>query len=777
MTKSVLKIFIAIASGLLVLPIACFSEGKSYDNPKNIWFKPKLTINSDPYCSALLSATHAKFVSDDSDYESLVGFTRIEGPFQNTKKHNLKIEYLADDPRQFVLKTHNGTKLFGYFLNHGGCGGACETEQLLISNKKFIKDEIDERSAASTPVSPAWNLLEDSKGALYAQGMVDGHLQFYRIVSPENWHLSCDIALKPDKPQEIADPEIQPALKSIKSLIRRTGGLSRGAGNCGSMGTAWRWQREVEARLYETLYRPWALAALKSDHASENSFGDYPRIEPDLYGWSVGGIGEYHDFKRYKTQLAQTTKVLADLYAKQFGWSMSRSLKLAQLATTNAISQGFGFYMYNPYSSYAEVALRAAILEHRPMAEIKAIQFDSKLVDIQGGDSILNVAVEYPAALRYLLDKGINPNTTNPFGKTPLMYAAQFNQISATKILLSAGADPNAATILPNDDCSYTIRTTHMTALHYAARYASLSLIKLLVKNGAVTFSQTHNEDNSKKDEYPIDWLRKYVMTATAAGQNPNITTTDGKVAADLLHVASDIERHHIAESMVLHAESDYAIGKVESAYRSLQIAISAQPNNKKAVADLPLIALKLGQIGPAIKAADKAIDVLKEPSLRAAAWFNKGLICEQEAPHTLDYDGSRCDTDWILPFVRAWKLAATPARAKKLRGFFSTDKTAVCTFSLPQSEDQRVRIQRDYVTYNDKNSGVQRIYILHRAEDNIDPATIQWPVTYADKRKASVLTPNVVDQLKLGSDMITILEGEDNGRFPMISEQPWCAK
>ena len=765
-----------IILGLLALSGVCFSAEEFHDidnvDIQRAWFKPKLTVNADPICNTLLLATRTKFLSLDSQYGDLVGFTRISGPFQNNKDSNSGIQFLEDDPRQFIFTSSSGSKLFGDFMNIGGCGGGCETEKLLISDEKFPAGApADRQSTASTPAAPGWSLLKDHKDSLYAQGIVDGHSQLFRIVSPKNWHLSCDIALKPDNLQESNKSEVQAVVKEIKALITVTGGLSRGAGNCGSMGTAWRWQNNVKENLYETIYRPWTLSAWKNDRFSENSFGDYTRIEEQLKLWSLGGLDEYRDFKLYQKQLAKTIKALTNFYIKQFGFSSTSSLRMARRATTNAISLSFGFYMFDPYPLLAERQLRAAILEHKPMSKIRATQFDGLLTDFSKEDSILDVAVEYPEALHYLLDKGANPNVSNEFGKTPLMYASQANQLEAVKLLLAAGAYANAATTQPLDTCKYTIETTHMTALHYAARYASVPLINLLIDGGAVTFSQSYNPN--RQFEYPLDWLQRYVITPTEIERNPNILPTDVKRAANLLRVPNDKERDRIAENMVIRAESDYSKGKPKSAYRYLQIAIAAQPNNQKAISDLPIVALKAGEIGPAIKSANQAIEVLKVPTLLASAWFNKGIICAQVGADLVYYDGNRCDEDLIQPFVRAWQLGATSARTNKLKGFFNKDDLGVCEYSVPQSASSiKVRILR--------NPSHQRIYILHRAEQEIAPAAIQWSITFYDHPESpelKVITPILVDRIILDGEAITVFEGTSYGQYPTISGEAWCEK
>lgn len=75
--------------------------------------------------------------------------------------------------------------------------------------------------------------------------------------------------------------------------------------------------------------------------------------------------------------------------------------------------------------------------------------------------------------VKYLLDQEANPNATNEYGITPLMYASQAGAYSIVELLLNNKADPNMS---PFDGNS---------ALHAAVRSFNDSIAELLIEHGA----------------------------------------------------------------------------------------------------------------------------------------------------------------------------------------------------------------------------------------------------------------------------------------------------
>lgn len=97
--------------------------------------------------------------------------------------------------------------------------------------------------------------------------------------------------------------------------------------------------------------------------------------------------------------------------------------------------------------------------------------------------------------MEFFLAKGANPDaSTTWFHKTPLMYAAQQNELSSAKLLIERGADVNAETDGTSARC-HTLDRDHRTALMYAAENADADLIELLLDSGA-DISATDTKNN-----------------------------------------------------------------------------------------------------------------------------------------------------------------------------------------------------------------------------------------------------------------------------------------
>ena len=169
------------------------------------------------------------------------------------------------------------------------------------------------------------------------------------------------------------------------------------------------------------------------------------------------------------------------------------------------------YYIMTPWAAKSapvnKETLRYKILSGAPADEIKALieskkakgeKFDEPETP-DTPDEILMVAVHRPDVLKMLIENcaesscsGLNTdvNAGNDFGKTALMYAAQYGFADSVKILLDAGADINARTnktymgeMCFGDD--FCMLNAERTALMYAVQEGNLEIARYLVEKGA----------------------------------------------------------------------------------------------------------------------------------------------------------------------------------------------------------------------------------------------------------------------------------------------------
>ncbi len=112
-------------------------------------------------------------------------------------------------------------------------------------------------------------------------------------------------------------------------------------------------------------------------------------------------------------------------------------------------------------------------------------------------DDLFLASLNNTKLMKYFLELGAEVDvSTNYFGKTALMYAAQNNDLEAVSLLLSQGADFNKTTKHDGSVCQRPLTRDSRSALTYAAEYASPSLILTLLEAGADTAAKD-SKDNS----------------------------------------------------------------------------------------------------------------------------------------------------------------------------------------------------------------------------------------------------------------------------------------
>lgn len=268
---------------------------------------------------------------------------------------------------------------------------------------------------------------------------------------------------------------------------------------------------------------PWRFQSFP--HGLETMASENIRTDPEhdraatlrfLSDWAEVGIWNFRTFQDLDRLERNVIAELARYYVKAFGYDETGAKDLAQRATTALLTQTLitpSYYAFDPANRRRPAdplsarktllmdELRSALASPREITRLlerallhSSISFDQISALIDRGASLDGTVepVFFFAAgntyhMGFLLQRGVDINVTNAFGKTALMYAAQLGQSHSVEFLLKHGADTNLTT-RPLSSCGamdYAIGIGGRTALMYAAENASAKTIEMLVKAGA----------------------------------------------------------------------------------------------------------------------------------------------------------------------------------------------------------------------------------------------------------------------------------------------------
>ncbi len=499
------------------------------------------------------------------------------------------------------------------------------------------------------------------------------------------------------------------------------------SGDCGTMNAHGHAKNDLREGLDSLIVRPWTYSP------STESY--------DFSGWGYSGAWNYRKYLEFNALLPKTRQGLANRYAEDYRLEMNQALMLADAGISAALAHGF-FKHGHTKDAYQE--LHRALLEGKTVEEVSSLlPKPEPIKDAYGEDSdnLLAFAIGHPRLVELLLKRDFNPNQTNAFGKTPLMYAAQFNDLESAKLLVKYGANTEFATTRPFDSCNYTITTNRVTALHYAVRYASKDFIAWLVEIGAVTSVQDSNENT------PLDYLTKfggfigYKKTADASygKQNRLLTKSDIDFIVTLLTPLSEEQRQRASDEINRTAESLYRSGKIKEAYVAAKKSLSLHPKNERALSNLSLSALKLGYHGESAKASTYIIENANSENERASAYFNLGLACHAESKKgfhyaTITYDGKTyCQEKWdryhgpLYYYLKAYQIVPTKSRANAIVEFFEKvdDQRGkwLCKAGDSGSNPRAVYVTRNHVYFLTKTGAKIAYQRFARRERDKDTA------------------------------------------------------
>lgn len=698
------------------------------------WFKPSLVINNDPeICTPLLDGYTAYFTSMqqiedplqanfDGERKETDSITIITKKLREAKWDNIQV----NDIDLVIARTKLKGKPFAIIRRYYSVGWREGFSQdMLITeplskyglNKNNVEDFFEANMFGTLARGKKENIYEviyksdprfekfdsnvnaelqnlyTTKGSVYVlvkadKPVPDVHLLF-KVLNEKTLSLVCGLQTAPTKEQISAQYDKMPALKQLRSDLFDMMGTE---GSCGTLHSLSYAQASLKTALDTMSYRPW-VNKITFDTSDPDNPDRRKVVDNSLAQWGYSGIWEYHKYKSYLLHLPKATNEIKDFFVSNFTLTEKHASQLANTAISFALIAGFDHGQMEDNAHY----LHKRILEGVDAEELRKESISNKETG-EYAESLLTFAMERPELLEVLLEKGLDPNEQNAFGKTPLMYATQFNNLGSAKTLLEHGALTELTTVSNGNSCGETIRIKNVSALHYAVRYASKDFIKLLLAHGAPTFIK------DSEGYTPYDYLTKFggfdgyeeIRKHSYGQSNQYLTKADRDELARLLVPPDTTTSISLSLQENLKAERAYREGQLEEAYRSLRRALSLNENNERALSNMSLVALKLGKLGESAKNSTMLIETAKTNADKANAYFNLGLVCQKA--NVMEYDGAyycrpdtyaaggkKKDMSALSNFLVAYKLQPTRERLNMILSFVqeldTTQKKRLCKF------------------------------------------------------------------------------------------------
>jgi uncharacterized protein YecT (DUF1311 family) len=286
------------------------------------------------------------------------------------------------------------------------------------------------------------------------------------------------------------------ALPGLKSYLDRLSTMGvAGGGFCGSAHSEDYHNEEREAAVWRAAVRPWAT--------SNGPYHKYDqRLLRFLKDWSYTDVWNFREYQTYQHHIGPAQQALARYYSDYFGLPAAVSQHRAETvfqeltAAHFLIPNGYDgydvddnsvtYFLEIEYGLFANIKSASLLRRGVILGDLDAVlaNIPTDKEELNRGRYLLD-AVEYPSIIKALLDTGTDIDTSNNFGKSPLMVAAHMNRPDSVRLLLHAGADPNLETTVPQGSCGYSMSRTNRTALMYAAENADIDVMRILVDAGA----------------------------------------------------------------------------------------------------------------------------------------------------------------------------------------------------------------------------------------------------------------------------------------------------
>lgn len=331
------------------------------------------------------------------------------------------------------------------------------------------------------------NQLFRWKGRYYFQDDVNDFGQVtqsehstYRLRADGKVDLQCRIKTIPDH-EAVESLLAVPSFASFHHVISTIG---EGGEDGGTLHSGYSHNYNANAATARISYRPWTVSRVVSGDAygSERHYYQYDeRLMQFLEDWSYQDGWSRREFLTLQQHIAPAKAAMKDYLSRKFGLSEQQAAKHAPRIIDEVI--GNWILVPNYYDHQTDLysveyhPLAKALLERDPGAQQLIAQFKPRKYSQDKLEQFLMDAVEWPRALEWMLQVGVNPNTVQGYGKTALMMAAHMNRPDTVRTLILHGANPNLVT--------KGLQRDGRTAMMYAAENAGPQVMALLLGAGA----------------------------------------------------------------------------------------------------------------------------------------------------------------------------------------------------------------------------------------------------------------------------------------------------
>ena len=355
------------------------------------------------------------------------------------------------------------------------------------------------------------------KGELFAQSgdtRKKGRVSLDRLSKGNSPDPVCKLNLNEPK---IKSAHTAPRLPALWEMMGGpAGGMCYGMGGSRDRHFGWN-PRLTYLDFQKTLHRPWSIPEINQPI---NERKDRVR-EFRFIAWGLQDPISFEIVKQLKSQYRPYVEGLTDHYISNFSIAPKDAAFIAEKSYRYLLDELFyaessgpraslpHAHNVNPATSLNDIAKTSFSSGHKIISpnsfrlglltdvdtdvlkqfyeRMRQLPYwtDEKRSELLLGTSLLS-SLSRPDMIEAFIQDGADPDyKSNYFEKTPLMYAAQMNNLKAVETLLKSGADPNRKTHSKSGLCLTPLKRDSRTALMYAAENADSDLIEALIEAGA----------------------------------------------------------------------------------------------------------------------------------------------------------------------------------------------------------------------------------------------------------------------------------------------------